>query len=153
MNTMLLDLQSRPILAPDRQVLSELDWSEVASMWNNNDLGQLHDWLNERWSRLIRNSVLGQTDPEAELLQALAFATMALFFTQNQNQEGALLMLDDAVMVLGKYRPSYLGIQIEPIYANLQELRPLLVGLAPDAECPVWPFVYPKFEYTRSAAP
>ena len=150
---MLLDLQSRPILAPDRQVLSELDWSEVASMWNNNDLGQLHDWLNERWSRLIRNSVLGQTDPEAELLQALAFATMALFFTQNQNQEGALLMLDDAVMVLGKYRPSYLGIQIEPIYANLQELRPLLVGLAPDAECPVWPFVYPKFEYTNSSAP
>ncbi|MCF8155017.1 MAG: hypothetical protein K9K35_03350 [Rhodoferax sp.] len=150
---MLLDLQSRPILAPDRQVLSELDWSEVASMWNNNDLGQLHDWLNERWSRLIRNSVLGQTDPEAELLQALAFATMALFFTQNQNQEGALLMLDDAVMVLGKYRPSYLGIQIEPIYANLQELRPLLVGLAPDAECPVWPFVYPKFEYANSSAP
>ena len=148
---MLLDLQSRPILPPDREVLSELDWSEVAHLWNDNQFGQLHDWLNGRWSRLIRNSVLGTNDPEAELLQALAFATMALFFTQNQNQEGALLMLDDAAMALGKYRPAYLGIQIEPIYATLQELRPMLVGLAPNADCPMVPFVYPKFEFTRSA--
>lgn len=148
---MLLDLQSRPLLSPDRQVLSELDWSEVAQMWNANQLGVLHDWLNERWSRLIRNSVLGTHDPEAEFLQALAFATMALFFTQNQNQDGALLMLDDAVMALGKYRPSYLGIQIEPIYATLQDLRPMLVGLSPSSDCPMYPFVYPRFEYTRSA--
>jgi hypothetical protein len=148
---MLLDLQSRPILPPDRQVLSELDWSEVARLWNGNELGILHDWLNERWSRLIRNSVLGTKDPEAELLQALAFATMALFFTQNKNQEGAMLMLDDALMVLGKYRPAYLGIKVEPIYGTLQDLRPILVGLAPNAECPMYPFVYPKFEYTRTA--
>lgn len=148
---MLLDLQARPILPPDRQVLSELDWGEVATLWNNNQLGTLHDWLNERWSRLIRNSVLGTSDPEAELLQALAFATLALFFTQNQNQEGALLMLDDAVMALGKYRPTYMGVQIEPIYATLQELRPMLVGLAPDADCPMWPFVYPRFEFDRAS--
>lgn len=147
---MLLDLHSRPILPPDRQVLSELDWSELAALWNDNELGTVHDWLNERWSRLIRNSPLGQADPEAELLQALAFATLALFFTQNQNQEGALLMLDDAVLALGKYRPAYLGIRIEPIYASLQELRPMLVGLAPDADCPMYPFVYPKFEYSRA---
>lgn len=148
---MLLDLHARPILPPDRQVLSELDWSEVATLWNGNELGTLHDWLNERWSRLVRNSVLGQADPEAELLQALAFATLALFFTQNQNQEGALLMLDDALLALGKYRPTYLGIRIEPIYAGLQDLRPLLVGLAPQADCPMFPFVFPKFEYSRSA--
>jgi hypothetical protein len=147
---MLLDLHSRPILPPDRQVLSELDWSELAALWNDNELGTVHDWLNERWSRLIRNSPLGQADPEAELLQALAFATLALFFTQNQNQEGALLMLDDAVLALGKYRPAYLGIRIEPIYTSLQELRPMLVGLAPDADCPMYPFVYPKFEYSRA---
>jgi hypothetical protein len=148
---MLLDLQARPVLPPDRQVLSELDWGEVATLWNNNQLGTLHDWLNERWSRLIRNSVLGTSDPEAELLQALAFATLALFFTQNQNQEGALLMLDDAVMALGKYRPAYMGVRIEPIYATLQELRPMLVGLAPDADCPMWPFVYPRFEFDRAS--
>jgi len=149
---MLLDLHSRPILPPDRQVLSELDWSEVAVLWNNNELGVLHDWLNQRWSRLIRNSVLGQDDPEAGLLQALAFATLALFFTQNQNQVGALLMLDDALLALGKYRPSYLGVKIEPIHATLQDLRPMLVGLAPDADCPMFPFVYAKFE-TSGAAP
>lgn len=147
---MLLDLHARPILPPDRQVLSELDWGEVATLWNDNQLGALHDWLNQRWSRLIRNSVLGQSDPEAELLQALAFATLALFFTQNQNQEGALLMLDDALIALGKYRPAYLGVRIEPIYATLQELRPMLVGLAPNADCPMWPFVYPKFEFDRA---
>jgi hypothetical protein len=149
---MLLDLHARPFSAPDRKVLSELDWAEVAALWNNNELGPLHDWLNQRWSRLIRDSVLGRRDPEAEFLQALAFATLALFFTQNHNQEGALLMLDDAEMALGKYRPAYLGIHIEPIYAALQELRPLLVGLAPHAECPVWPLMLPKFEFA-SASP
>jgi hypothetical protein len=148
---MLLDLQSQPILPPDRSVLSELDWGEVTRMWNNNQLGQLHDWLNERWARLIRNSPLGTKDPEAELLQALAFATLALFFTQSQNQEGALLLVDDAMMALGKYRPSYMGIKIEPIYGTLQDLRPMLVGLAPDAACPMYPFVYAKFETTRAA--
>lgn len=148
---MLLDLQARPILPPERRVLDALDWSEVAALWNCNELGALHDWLNERWSRLIRNSPLGQADPEAEFLQALAFATLALFFTQNRNQEGALLMLDDALLALGRYRPAFLGVRIEPIHAALQELRPLLVGLAPEADCPMFPFVYPKFEYTRSA--
>ena len=41
---------------------------------------------------------------------------------------------------------------IEPIYNTLHELRPLLVGLAPDAECPVWPLMLPKFE-RASVAP
>lgn len=148
---MILDLQSQPLLPPDRSVLSELDWGELAQMWNNNQLGQLHDWLNERWSRLIHNSPLGTKDPEAELLQALAFATLALFFTQSQNQDGARLLIDDALLALGKYRPSYMGIKIEPIYGTLQDLRPMLVGLATDAECPMYPFAYAKFEYTRAA--
>lgn len=146
--TMLLDLQSRPFLPPDRQVLSELDWREVALLWDSNDLAALHDWLNARWSRLVRNSVLGQKDPEAEFLQGLAFAALALFFTQNQNQEGALLLIDDALVILSKYRPRFLGVHIDPVIGALQELRPLLVGLAPDAECPLYPFVYPKFEVT-----
>jgi len=146
-----LDLQARPILPPDRQVLGELDWSEVASLWDANELGELHDWLNQRWSRLIRNSVLGFADPEAEFLQALAFATLALYFTQNHNQEGALMMIDDASLALTKYSPRFMGVEVDPVVATLQELRPVLVGLPPDAACPVWPFVYSKFQYHRCA--
>ncbi|HJV24441.1 MAG TPA: DUF309 domain-containing protein [Aromatoleum sp.] len=144
---MLIDLPSRPLLPPDRQVLSELDWSEVAALWNANELGRLHDLLNERWSRLIRNSVLGTADPEAEFLQGLAFATLALFFTQNRNQEGALILLDDALVLLGKYRPRFLGVHIEPILASLEEMRPLIAALPPDGENPAFPFVYTKFGY------
>lgn len=143
----ILDLAPRDLPPPDRQVLSTIDWSTAASMWNDNHLGQLHDWLNERWSRLIRNSLLGTKDPEAEFLQGLAYAALALFFTQNRNQEGALLMIDDAQMALAKYRPRFLGVHVDPILGALQELRPLLVGLAPDDDCPLYPFVYPKFEY------
>ena len=149
---MLLDLHSQPILPPERQVLSELDWREVAFLWNGNELGVLHDWFNERWSRLVRNSVLGQKDPEAEFIQGLAFATLALFFTQNHNQEGALLLIDDALIAMNKYRPCYLGVEIDPIIATLQDLRPMLVGLASDDPCPLYPFVYPKFEYHRSVS-
>ena len=144
---MLLDLQARPILPPDRQVLSEIDWSEVATLWNSNELGVLHDLLNERGSRLIRNSVLGTRDPEAEFLQGLAFATLALFFTQNRNQEGALLMVDDALIALGKYRPRFMGVQIDPIIGTLQTLRPLIASLPADGENPMFPFVYAKFEH------
>lgn len=149
---MLLDLHAAPILPPERQVLSELDWSEAAALWNANELGELHDWLNERWSRLVRNSLMGAKDPEAEFLQALAFAVLALFFTQNHNQEGALLMADDALVALAKYRPRFLGVEIDPIVATLNELRPLLTGLPPDAPCPTFPFVYPKFEYRGGAS-
>lgn len=145
---MLLDLQTRPILPPDRQVLSEIDWTQVAALWNGNELGALHDLLNERWARLIRNSVLGTRDPEAEFLQGLAFATLALFFTQNRNQEGALLLLDDALVVLGKYRPYFLGVQIDPIIGSLQELRPLIASLPAGGENPMFPFVYAKFEHS-----
>ncbi|MFN3883783.1 MAG: DUF309 domain-containing protein [Rhodocyclaceae bacterium] len=145
----ILDLAPKELPPPDRQVLSSIDWSEAAAMWNENRLGELHDWLNERWSRLIRNSLMGMKDPEAEFLQALAYATLALFFTQNRNQEGALLMLDDALIALAKYRPRFLGVEIDPILGALVELRPLLVGLPADAECPLYPFVYPKFEYYR----
>lgn len=148
---MLLDLHSRPILPPDRQVLSELDWSEIAALWNANELGALHDLLNARWSRLIRNSVLGISDPEAEFLQGLAFAALALFFTQNRNQEGALILLDDAVVALGKYRPRHLGVLVEPIIGSLQQMRPLVASLPPDGENPSFPFVYAKFEYERVA--
>jgi hypothetical protein len=148
---MLYDLQSRPIQPPDRQVLGELDWSEVAAMWDANELDDLHDWLNRRWSRLIRNSVLGTDDPEAQFLQALAFATLALYFTQHHNQEGALMMVDDALLTLTKYSPRFMGVEVEPIVATLLDLRPLLVGLAPDAACPVWPFVYAKFQFHRRA--
>ena len=144
---MLLDLQARPILPPDRQVLSEIDWSEVATLWNTNELGVLHDLLNERWSRLIRNSVLGTRDPEAEFLQGLAYATHPLFFTQNRNQEGALLMVDDALIALGKYRPRFLGVQIDPIIGTLQTLRPLIAALPADGDNPMFPFVYAKFEH------
>lgn len=144
---MLLDLQARPILPPDRQVLSEIDWSEVATLWNTNELGVLHDLLNERWSRLIRNSVLGTRDPEAEFLQGLAFATLALFFTQNRNQEGALLMVDDALIALGKYRPRFMDVRIDPIIGTLQTLRPLIASLPADGENPMFPFVYAKFEH------
>lgn len=150
---MLLDLQTRPVLAPDRQVLSEIDWSEVATLWNTNELGVLHDLLNERWSRLIRNSVLGTRDPEAEFLQGLAFATLALFFTQNRNQEGALLMVDDALIALGKYRPCFMGVRIDPIIDTLQMLRPLIAALPADGENPMFPFVYARFEHDGGLTP
>lgn len=150
---MLLDLQARPVLPPDRQVLSEIDWSEVATLWNTNELGVLHDLLNERWSRLIRNSVLGTRDPEAEFLQGLAFATLALFFTQNRNQEGALLMVDDALITLGKYRPCFMGVRIDPIIDTLQMLRPLIVALPADGENPMFPFVYARFEHDGGLTP
>lgn len=147
--TILLDLARARPLAPEAPSHAHFGWDELAALWDSNDLAAAHDWLNERWSRLVRNGVGGQMNPEAQFLQALAFAVLALHFTQCGNQEGARLLMDDALVALARFRPAFLGVRVDPIVATLQELRPLLAGLAAEDPCPLWPFVYNRFEYQR----
>ena len=143
---MLVDLQPSLFLPPEAPSSEHFAWHELAFLWNANDLPAVHDWLNGRWSALVRNRIGGQADPEAQFLQALAFAALALHFTQSRNQSGAALMLDDALVALTRFRPSYLGVRIDPILDTLKELQPLLFGLAHNAECPRQPFAYNKLE-------
>lgn len=147
---MLLDLHAGPLIAPGTEPLpGGYEWDEFAALWDSNELQRAHDWLNSRWSRLVETRLAGCADPEARFLQGLAFAALALHFTQCRNQEGALLMLDDAVIALARFRPGFLGVQVDPIIDTLQELRPTIASLAPEAEHPVFPFVYRRFEYRR----
>ena len=133
-------------------MLPDYDWGELAELWDGNDFRAVHDWLNERWGQLVKSRVLCDDDPDARFLQGLAFAALALHFTQDGNQEGALMMIDDAAIFLSPYVPSHQGVAVEPVLQSLAELRPLLVGLAPDAACPIQPFVYRKFRLTRAVA-
>ncbi|HLY96389.1 MAG: hypothetical protein ACM3W8_05220 [Sideroxydans sp.] len=120
------------------------DWDELAHHWNENEFQAVHDWLNQRWATLVRDRVGGDKDPDARFLQGLAFAALALFFTQNGNQESAAIFIDDALMILPQYTPSHLGIRVEPVLETLHTLRPAISLLAPDDECPFQPFVYNK---------
>ncbi len=146
---MLLDLAGHEFAPADAPSWQHFDWEALAHLWDSNDLAAAHDWLNERWSALVRNRPGGQADPEARFLQAMAYAVLALYFTQIGNQAGARVVLDDALIALAMYRPTFLGVRIDPIYATLDELKPLLAGLADDDPCPMFPFVYRKFEYER----
>jgi hypothetical protein len=125
------------------------DWDELAHLWNENEFQEVHDWLNQRWAQLVKDKVGGDKDPDARFLQGLAFAALALYFTQNANQEGACLLIDDALMILPQYAPSHLGIRVEPILETLHTLRPVIGLLAPDDECPYQPFVYNKMIIDR----
>jgi len=133
-------------------MLPDYDWGELAELWDGNDFRAVHDWLNERWGQLVKSRVLRDDDPDARFLQGLGFAALALYFTQDGNQEGALMMIDDATIYLAPYVPSHQGVAVEPVLQSLAELRPLLVGLAPYAECPIQPFVYRKFRLARAVA-
>lgn len=144
---MLLDLARREFARADAPAWRHFDWRGLAHLWDSNDLATAHDWLNERWSALVRNRPGGQADPEARFLQALAYAVLALHFTQAGNQAGARVVLDDALMTLALYRPSFLGVRIDPIVTTLEELKPMLACLADDDPCPMFPFVYRKFEH------
>lgn len=144
---MLIDLAHREFAPADAPSWQHFDWRELAQLWDSNDLAAAHDWLNERWSGLVRNRIGGQADPEARFLQSLAYAVLALHFTQIGNQAGARVVLDDALITLAAYRPSFLGVRIDPIYATLDDLKPMLSGLADDAPCPMFPFAYRRFEY------
>lgn len=127
-----------------------LDWHELAALWDRNHMLAAHEWLNERWSFIVRSRPGGHRDPDAQLLQGIAFAVNALHFAQNGNQEGALLMLDDALLMLARFRPSFLGVSVEPIIDTLQEIRPTIVALRPHDDFPGHIFVYRKFEIVES---
>lgn len=130
---------------------ARFDWHALAEMWDGNRMREAHDWLNERWTYIVRHRPGGHGDPDARFLQGLAFAVNALYFTQNANQDGALLMLDDALVQLGGFRPAFLGVSVEPILDTLHALRPTIVALGPSDEFPIQPFVYRKFELLESA--
>lgn len=112
------------------------DWGELQHLWNEGDFGSVHDWLNERWAHLVKDRVGGDKDTDARFMQGLAFAALALHFTQNANQDGARLLLDDALMVLPQYAPSHLGIMVEPVLETLHNLRPTIAHLGANDEYP-----------------
>ena len=146
----LVDLGGRGLVVPAGAPLTDaLNWDEFGALWDSNDMAAAHDWLNLRWSRRVETRLAGIADPEAKFLQGLAFATLALYFTQTGRQDSALLMLDDALIALAAYRPSFQGVRVDPIFATLGEMRPLIASLAPDAENPMFPLVYCKFEYRK----
>ncbi|NMM29203.1 MAG: DUF309 domain-containing protein [Glaciimonas sp.] len=129
----------------------EFAWDELALLWNGNNFGGVHDWLGERWSHFTQVRSDGIDDMDARFLQGLAFAALALHFTQNRNQEGAALLADDALSVLPQFLPAYRGLKVAPVMETLAALRPLLDGLQSDAECPIRPLVFNKLSYQMDA--
>lgn len=112
------------------------DWAELQYLWNEGDFGAVHDWLNERWGQLVKDRPGLDKDPDARFMQGLAFAALALHFTQTANQDGARLLLDDALMVLPQYSPMHLGIMIDPVLETLHRLRPIIAPLGANDEYP-----------------
>jgi len=125
------------------------DWDELDYLWNDNDFGAVHDWLNERWAQIVKNSPAGDKDPDARFMQGLAFAALALHFTQDSNQESARLFIDDALMVLPQYNPGHMNIRVEPVLETLHTLRDAISLLGADDPCPFQPFVYNKLVFDR----
>lgn len=125
------------------------DWSELDHLWNQNDFGAVHDWINERWAHIVKTSAAGNKDPDARFMQGLAYAALALYFTQDHNQESARLFIDDALMVLPQYSPSHMGIRVEPVLETLHTLRPAIALLGADDPCPFQPFVYNKLLFDQ----
>lgn len=125
------------------------DWDELDYLWNENDFGAVHDWLNDRWAQIVKTSPAGDKDPDARFMQGMAYAALAFYFTQYGNQESARLFIDDALMVLPQYNPGHLGIRVEPVLETLHALRPAIALLGADDPCPFHPFVYNKLVFDR----
>jgi hypothetical protein len=106
--------------------MSLLLWDELLVLWQSGDFRAVHDWLNERWSRVVQESAEQDADPFARFLQGLAFASLAFHFAAEQNQESAELFVEDALAVLSNYPCSYAGINTTPIIDSLAELRELM---------------------------
>lgn len=125
-------------------------WQELAPLWDSYNFGAVHDWLGERWNHIIQSSAQGDDDRDALFLQALAFAGLAMHFTRDRNQDGALLLADDALALLPRFLPVYHGMDVAPVIESLKLLRPLLEGIDPEADCPLQPFVCNKLKFALS---
>ncbi|MGE5096044.1 MAG: DUF309 domain-containing protein [Betaproteobacteria bacterium] len=128
-------------------MMPDYRWDELARFWSANDFGAAHDWLGERWNRLIQERGDGHEDRDARFLQGLAFAALAFHFTQSHNQEGARLLADDALRVLPGYVPRHAGVAVDPVLDAVRALRSRLEGLDDEAPCPVAPRDFSAFTY------
>ncbi len=117
--------------------MSLLLWDELLVLWQSGDFRAVHDWLNERWSRVVQESAEQDADPFARFLQGLAFAALAFHFAAEQNRESTELFVEDALAVLSHYPPSYGGIVTTPIIDSLAELRDLMPGVDAGQPIPV----------------
>lgn len=106
--------------------MSLLVWDEVLSAWQEGDFRYVHDWLNERWARAVREAVAGETDPFARFLQGLAFAALAFHFAGEHNRESAALFVEDGLSTLSRFPRTFAGIEITPILDALAELQRVL---------------------------
>jgi uncharacterized protein len=130
-------------------VCEQFAWDELAVLWDVGDFSGVHDWLGLRWNHLIQTRPGGHNDPDARFLQGLAFAALSFHFTQNQKQDGAALLADDAMGVLTSFRPAHRGVEVAPILETLSILRPFLNDLAPEDDCPMQPFIFKRFVYRK----
>ncbi|MFA5530862.1 MAG: hypothetical protein WDA11_09385 [Thiohalomonadaceae bacterium] len=113
-----------------------LIWDELAALWDEGDFRTVHDWINERWSRVIQTSPQGDRDPFARFLQGLAFAALAFHFAREQNTESTRLFVDDALAVLPNFAPIYAGVELNPIIDSLHTLAAALPGDGSDMHIP-----------------
>lgn len=125
-------------------------WPELAALWDAGDFGAAHDWLGERWNVLIQSRPDGHDDRDARFLQGLAYAVLAFHFTQNANQEGARLMVEDCLQTLSTFGAEWKGMNTAPVIASIKTLQPLLVGLDNEAPCPLQPFRCEPLTFTAS---
>ncbi|MFN3785506.1 MAG: hypothetical protein ACK4RS_01575 [Thiothrix sp.] len=125
-------------------------WPELAALWDAGDFGAAHDWLGERWNVLIQSRPDGHNDRDARFLQGIAYAVLALHFTQHANQEGARLMVEDCLQTLSAFEPEWKGMQTATIIDSIKILQPLLVGLDNEAPCPLKPFRCEPLKFTAS---
>jgi hypothetical protein len=131
--------------------VSLLLWDEALSYWQAGDFRVVHDWLNERWARVVQERPEGAADPFARFLQGLAFAALAFHFADEQNRESAGLFVADALAVLPRFAPAYAGIATAPLIDALGELQTSL-GLPEGLPLPPRPAYAMALRFMRGAA-
>jgi hypothetical protein len=85
---------------------------EGVRLFNAEEFFECHDVLEELWSEVIGD--------EKKFYQGLIQASVALFHFGNENLGGARKMYESARAKLEPYLPSYMGIDLEKLLADLK---------------------------------
>lgn len=101
-------------------------WEELADYWNEGEFYIVHDWINERWGRIVNGTVEGERNELARFLRALAYAALTFHFAREHSYESARLFLDDALKALPPFAPAWSGVAVQTHIDRLTDLDRVL---------------------------
>lgn len=98
------------------------EFIQGVAQFNSQDYYACHDTLESLW--------MSATEPEKKFYQGVLQVAVGCYHLGNANLKGASILLGEGINKLQRYRPDYLGIDVDKLIAESAELLASLQAFA-----------------------